>query len=211
MMKLCKKCKITKEKSFFPKNKRYKDGYDPLCKDCRNELNKNYRDANKDLVSSARKKYYSLNLVKFRKEKRAYYANNKKQKSIYDVDYRKRNQDKIRSYKKSWESKNKDIIHVKIKRNLRRRLCHVISRSNKSSHTMELLGCSIEWFLGYIERQFVDGMSWENYGRTGWHIDHIRPCFKFDLTKLSEQRKCFHFMNLRPLWWQDNLSRKMNI
>jgi hypothetical protein len=46
-------------------------------------------------------------------------------------------------------------------------------------------------------------MNWENQGE--WHIDHILPCASFDLTKEEEQRKCFHYTNLQPLWAKDNM------
>jgi len=52
-------------------------------------------------------------------------------------------------------------------------------------------------------------MTWENYGK--WHIDHILPCSSFDMSKESEQRKCFHYTNQRPLWKKENLSRARNI
>jgi hypothetical protein len=48
-------------------------------------------------------------------------------------------------------------------------------------------------------------MSWNNYGIKGWHIDHIKPCSSFDLSDLEQQKKCFHYTNLQPLWWYDNL------
>ena len=47
-------------------------------------------------------------------------------------------------------------------------------------------------------------MAWDNWGKFGRHIDHIRPCASFDLTDPVEQRKCFHFSNLQPLWAYDN-------
>ena len=59
----------------------------------------------------------------------------------------------------------------------------------------------------YIEKLFVDGMSWDNYGPTGWHIDHIKPCASFDLTNQDEQRQCFHYTNLQPLWAADNIRK----
>jgi HNH endonuclease. len=50
-------------------------------------------------------------------------------------------------------------------------------------------------------------MSWDNYGRDGWHIDHIRPCASFDLTDPEQQRQCFHYTNLQPLWAADNIRK----
>jgi len=50
-------------------------------------------------------------------------------------------------------------------------------------------------------------MNWNNYGYYGWHIDHIKPCSSFDLSKDLEQRKCFHYTNLQPLLAKDNLEK----
>jgi DNA/RNA endonuclease G (NUC1) len=59
----------------------------------------------------------------------------------------------------------------------------------------------------HLEAKFLPGMTWDNYGVHGWHIDHIIPCAAFDLSKETEQRKCFHFTNLQPLWAKDNLRK----
>ena len=58
-----------------------------------------------------------------------------------------------------------------------------------------------------IANQFSEGMSWSNHGLYGWHLDHIRPCFTFDLSAPEQQKECFNYKNLRPLWAKDNLSR----
>jgi hypothetical protein len=50
-------------------------------------------------------------------------------------------------------------------------------------------------------------MTWDNYGKGGWHIDHKRPCCDFELTKESEQKLCFNFKNCQPLWEADNLHK----
>ena len=83
--------------------------------------------------------------------------------------------------------------------------------ANKSNGTFKLLGCDIDFFIKYIETKFEEGMTWENYGRNGWHIDHIIPCASFDLTKIENQQKCFHYTNLQPLWWFDNISKGCKI
>lgn len=70
----------------------------------------------------------------------------------------------------------------------------------KSAGTMRIVGCSLPDFIIHIEKQFQTGMSWE----TPFHIDHIIPCAAFDLSDLEQQKKCFHFTNLRPMWPKDN-------
>ena len=81
----------------------------------------------------------------------------------------------------------------------------------KSERTMVLIGCSVDEFREHIESQFQDGMTWDNHGVNGWHIDHVVPCAAFDLTDQEQQRVCFHFTNLQPLWAIDNLRKKDKI
>ena len=68
----------------------------------------------------------------------------------------------------------------------------------------ELLGCPISELITYLESKFLPGMSWENYGKKGWHIDHKRSCARFDLSDLEQRNQCFHYTNLQPLWAADN-------
>ena len=95
----------------------------------------------------------------------------------------------------------------RIKNNLRRRLNHAVACAVKHAPTFELIGCTPEQLKTQLESAFLTGMTWENYGKGGWHIDHVVPCAVFDLTKETEQRKCFHYSNLKPLWGRDNMSK----
>jgi hypothetical protein len=63
----------------------------------------------------------------------------------------------------------------------------------------------------YLESHFKTGMTWENHGKFGWHIDHIIPCASFDLTDLEQQKKCFHYTNFQPLWWRENILKSDNL
>ncbi|MDD2820123.1 MAG: hypothetical protein PHW29_02555 [Flavobacterium sp.] len=135
----------------------------------------------------------------------------------------KQEKNKIRS--KEYYNKNKETLLVKgylakIKRlktdpefKLRALLSHRVRRAiydqsgTKSAKTLELLGCSIKEARIHIEKQFREGMQWENHGIKGWHIDHIIPCSSFDLTKNEDQNKCFHYTNLQPLWAEENLRK----
>jgi hypothetical protein len=105
------------------------------------------------------------------------------------------------------KQKSKEDPSFKLKLNLRTRLNHAIKGNSKSAKTLELLGCSIEDLKKHLESLFQDGMSWENYGINGWHIDHIKPCIAFDLSKEAAQKQCFHYSNLQPLWAIENLKK----
>ena len=75
----------------------------------------------------------------------------------------------------------------------------------KAARTAELLGASIPEVWNHLEKQFQPGMTRKNHGL--WHIDHIKPCVTFDLSDPEQQKKCFHYTNLQPLWAFDNISK----
>src|SRR6478672_7858741 len=125
---------------------------------------------------------------------------------------------------KRWRSRNIELIRLRRNENHRRKyasdleykLRHVLKRTlldairalkfSKSRSALCLCGCSLPELGAHLESQFKRGMTWKNHG-TLWHIDHIIPVSKFDLTKPEEQRRCFHYLNLQPLWKSDNLKK----
>ncbi len=109
---------------------------------------------------------------------------------------------KAKETTKAWKSSSSTY---RVMHNVRTRLRELVL--NKSARTSTLTGCTGSELVEHLTRQFENGMSWENYGFYGWHIDHIRPCASFDLTDPEQQRECFHFSNLQPLWAEDNLRK----
>lgn len=101
-----------------------------------------------------------------------------------------------------------NALERRIKGNLRCRLWAALRGARKSANTFELVGTSIDGLKQHLEAQFTPGMSWDNYGKNGWEVDHIRPCASFDLTSPAQQRECFHFTNLQPLWARDNAAKR---
>lgn len=94
---------------------------------------------------------------------------------------------------------------------LRNRIRYALNAGHgkKVRRSQELLGCSSDAFVKYIESLFEDGMCWENKGQ--WHIDHIIPVAAFDLTTLDGQQAAFHFTNLRPAWAEDNRRKNAKV
>ena len=99
--------------------------------------------------------------------------------------------------------------HQKVHNNLNSRIRVALfsAQTRKAHKTEELIGCTIKELMSRFEMLFQPGMTWENYGRNGWHIDHIKPCDAFDLMDEAQQKECFHWSNLQPLWEADYIRK----
>lgn len=175
------------------------------------EYRRNWHAANKEKVNA-------------RKRERRKNPSEKAKISEYDKLRREKDPASIRMWKKNWDLKNREHIRsysnkrhsfrykndpeYAVSKNLRSRMLSAlkVASARKSAKTFALLGCTGAELVAHLERQFTDGMTWENYGK--WHVDHRKPCAKFNLLDPLEQQKCFHFSNLQPLWSTDNWKKK---
>ncbi len=124
----------------------------------------------------------------------------------------KRSSPKYLKSKREWEKKNKDNkTNYYFSTILRRRLLQALKKNQKSGSAVSDLGCSIDELKVHLESKFQEGMSWDNYGKFGWHIDHIIPLSSFDLTDREQFLKACHYTNLQPLWAIDNLRKSDKI
>jgi len=98
-------------------------------------------------------------------------------------------------------------IHYMVRQKVSGRIRKALKNGygDKSKSCLKYIGCSIPQLRKHLEQQFQDGMTWDNHG--DWHIDHIKPCAAFDLTNEDEQRQCFHYSNLQPLWAKENMTK----
>ena len=152
---------------------------------------------------TTKKIYYNNNREKINERVRKYYYKNREKKLLRNKIYRTNNKEKVKAHD-IWRSKNN--INRKLSLLLRRRTLLALKDNSKSKNTMSLLGIeNIEFLWKHLESTFKPGMTRENHGL--WHIDHIRPCSSFDLSKPEEQVKCFHYTNLQALWAHENLSK----
>jgi hypothetical protein len=150
---------------------------------------------------------------------RAYYLANKPAIQQRNKEYRKDPQFREALRVSRRARYRKWTPRQKIENTLRHRVKSAIksAKGKKATFTQTLIGCTIPEVCAYIESLWLPGMSWKNYGsyridgpRT-WQIDHIVPCSFFNLTDLEQQKKCFHWSNLRPLWSLDNLLKRDRI
>lgn len=205
--KTCTKCHKEKGISLFSKAKTGKFGVRGDCKDCRNE----HYNQNREKFAKQKRDYNRQNKQKVLAQRKAYVERHKEDVYARNREYQQRNK-KILNNKRGLYIKSRIAtdISFKIERILRARILHALKGKNKSKKTLKLFGCTIEELKQHLESQFQEGMNWNNHGFYGWHIDHIKPCASFDLSKPEEQKKCFHYTNLQPLWMKDNLKKWKN-
>jgi hypothetical protein len=153
---------------------------------------KAYKDKNPERVIELRKLGYARRRQQILEKNKAWYF---------------RNRDRIILQKNEYERlrKLRDPA-FRCVRLLRNRIVEVLKyqRAIKSCRTKELIGCDRDVLVHWIESKFTNGMSWENHGVHGWHIDHIRPCASFDLSDREQQKQCFNYTNLQPMWAKEN-------
>ena len=73
------------------------------------------------------------------------------------------------------QSKNRENTLFRLSSNYRNRTSSAfrLGGYQKGTKTEKMLGINFNSLKKYLENQFVEGMSWNNYGK--WHIDHIVP------------------------------------
>ena len=182
---------------------------------------KEYLMVNRDKIKETHRLWLKKNKDHIREYSHKRYLRNKKAKREYNREYHQDNMEKLNEKSRRYYYLHKDKIRAyesyrrktdpcyRIRLNLSRRIRCALKSQNtrKTNKTMDLVGCSLKEFKKHLEDLFTAGMTWNNYGRNGWTIDHIKPCVCFDLTKEQEQKKCFHYKNQQPLWHKINSSK----
>ena len=144
-----------------------------------------------------------------------YYIDNKEKEAIRKKVYRQENTEYLREYQRTYSKLRYDSDFVfKMSRVLRSRLNTAIKEETKVGSAIDDLGCSIAKFKIHIQLKFYrnpsnkhEYMTWDNWAKDGWHIDHIKPLSSFDLTDPEQLKKACHYTNLRPLWAKENLKK----
>lgn len=194
--KQCKHCNESKDASLF-----VKDSY--KCKKC---------DAKRSRERCIKLRERDVSSIVFPESKVCPKCKIEKEFKDFGVDLN--NINGVRSYCRKCHNKLVDIRKGKsplwkFKKSQSKRIRTAMKNQNneKSDTTLKYLGCSALEGKLHIEKQFREGMSWDNYGSSGWHIDHIKPLAKCDLNNEEEIARAFHYTNLQPLWWWENIEK----
>ena len=215
----CRKCYAVKRKET---TKRYVENNREKIKARTNK----FAAENRDKLRAYAKKHYAENREagkEYRRERyktydrelelakrKKWYQNNKERHAANREKYEQENKERLRAARRKWENERlaKDMEY-KLHKNISGRIRFELNGKAKgSSRTEELIGCTISELRTFIENQFTEGMTWENWGTNGWHIDHRIPLTWFRLENENCRKIAFSYKNLQPLWGKENLEKK---
>lgn len=175
--------------------------------------NKKYREDNPDKIKLGKRDWYIKNAENIKEGLREKYAENpEKFKQVVKLR-RESNPKREKEDQKRRYEKNKNNPEYRIPRLLRKRLNTALNGKSKKASAVQDLGCSIEEFVKRIESLFTPSpttgefMSWANHRIDGWHLDHIIPLSYFDLEDETQVKIACHYMNIQPLWAEDNMRK----
>jgi len=155
---------------------------------------------------------------------KSYKQRNKESVSEYNKAYKEEHKEEVDEYNRVYNIGHREEIQERQTRTQRER--RKIDPEFKMSHNLrasfndyvkkqldkiygigKLVNCSSNQLRLWLEHNFTQDMTWENYG-TYWHVDHIFLCSIFNLLVYEEQKTCFCWENTRPLQALKNLKRK---
>ena len=171
---------------------------------CRKHYDRQYRLEHREYTAERKKRWREQN---------------KEHEFLRTQKYRQEHPERVAETNKAWKQENKkrlatyyryklkNDLNFRLADRLRGRLRSAIRNKQKVGSAIRDLGCSNEDFIIYLEDKFEEGMTWENWSQTGWHIDHIRPLSSFDLEDRDQFLAAAHYTNMQPMWAHDNLSK----
>jgi hypothetical protein len=199
--KRCKSCSEDKPLSQYHSNR-------CVCKECANAIKREHYNNNKSAALANKKEYYQKNKESIKAKVKEYRnrPTGKECRKEYNQKYYAANREKLIQDSIEYERERKKIDPLyRAVRNVRDRARKAFKDGAFSKTTESLLQCSLADLKIHIESKFQDGMSWDNYGYTGWHVDHIIPLSSAN--SLEELEKLCHYTNLQPLWAIDNFKK----
>ena len=215
--KVCSKCKQEKKVCEFGNSKSSKDGLLYCCKKCNNKRSVEYRKNNPEKVLEITRNWTAKNPEWVYNRHKKWRDENRELANEIKRDWLNKNPEKRKQYRENYkprkreqrkERRNTDpIFNLTNRMRGRLRKYLIILNISKKNKTFEIVGCSPQFLKEHLEKQFVDGMTWEN--RNKWHIDHKIP---LSSAKTEEELyKLCHYTNLQPLWAEENLKKSNKI
>ena len=191
------------------KTKEYRKNYKQNNKEKITLLQKSWVETNKEKVKENQDTYRKENKEKLVKDYKKFYQNNKDKIKFKVKNYIQNNKEAYLANRRKYDKNRRKNIDVKLGNNISRRIHEALRENKQGKHWEAIVGYTTIELKTHLESKFQTGMTWENYGLHGWHIDHIIPRskLKFKTYECENFKKCWALENLQPLWAKDNLKK----
>jgi hypothetical protein len=183
-----------------------------------------YAARKKAEIKAAKRARYLRNADEVKRKRNAYHARNKEQvnarrNAAFAADpeayrrkrreYFERNAEKVREQQQRTRSHPKRRLDAAMRSGVWRLLR---PGTKAGRRTYDLLGFTREKLMAHLERLFVDGMTWENYGQA-WHVDHVVPlsAHNYQTPDDWDFKLAWALSNLQPLWAKDNSHKRAKL
>lgn len=201
--RVCSRCRIEMVATLmhFSPNPSGMFGLRSLCRKC---------DSIRSTESRKRRdptgKSYRVRMKSWNERNRAkVHLNHKRYRDKRKADPEK--QSRFRIHARNFMKQQRRIPKYRLIKNIRERMRLLLKDESSSRGLLRRLHYSRADLIMHIERQFQKGMTWKNYGRNGWHLDHVLPVSMFDPSNEEQFRACWALPNLRPAWERDNIAK----
>jgi hypothetical protein len=182
--KQCSKCKVRKPLSEFNKSPKAAIGYQSQCKACQQVNWQEFIQKHPEWVAKSKARY--------------------KMDTVYRERIKERKKQYLPRRRQLENSKNKDPL-CRLRYGIARSIWLAIKKNKAGRSWEKLVGYDLVQLKEHLQKRFLPGMTWENYGE--WHIDHIIPksAFNYSTAEHIDFKRCWALKNLRPLWAHDNI------
>ena len=206
---MCKR-ELPATTEYFSRRAEVKDGMRYSCKKCDSKHRKERRQKNPDKYRERCRRWYKKNIDQEHERMRLRREENPEKFREAARKWRKNNPQKRNETAKRWRN-------AKDSRRMNDSITSAIYKGLKGEkngiHWEDLVGYAIDDLIRHLESQFTEGMSWANYGKHGWHVDHIIPQSVFNFTKPEHEdfKRCWALENLQPMWAKENIAKHCRI
>lgn len=199
--KRCCTCKEFLPRERFGPSKQRKDGLRPNCRVCHNKGTAASRARNLEASREASRRWQANNPDKAKAKRERWKQANPGRETFLAARWRANNPDRLADTTAARRAKPE----VRMMRSIAQRIRNFVHKKDGAS-THKLVGYTGGELRQHLERQFLPGMTWENYGE--WHIDHILPLASFHSSSDDAIRRAWSLSNLRPIWAKDNFQKR---
>lgn len=175
-----------------------------ICYECKRNLNKVHYDRYPEVIAAINSKSYYKHPEKRKQNSQTWAENNREKSNSIKRKYRQTHKELVNASSREYQNNCRKDPFVRLSKNLSKSIWECLKECKNNQRWLQFVTFTFPELTRHLEKQFIDGMTWDNYG-SYWHIDHVKPLSWFNLE--TEFKLAWALENLQPLKAFENLSK----